>query len=100
MGDFREFRKAAVDRLHDALEAVKPTGVPKGALALPILVVFLWEVARLTLFGVFSMLRSMLVTACAFIATPFVSAYVFVDILLITSWFFRQILNKMSGEKK
>lgn len=86
--------------MQDALEAVKPTGVPKWALAVPVLVVFTGEVGRLLLLSFFSMGRSMIVTALGFIATPFVSAYVFVDILLITSWFFRQILDKMSGEKK
>lgn len=99
MPDGKSARAECIRRMQDALTSVGKVDCPRWALTIPIAVIFVYEVVRLLLVINAHCIVDMIRHLFKCLSSPFIAIRVYVDVFLITFWFFRRILNKMCGDE-
>lgn len=92
-------RAAAIKSMQDQLEQAEPIGLPLWLVSLMMTPVFLGTIAIALFRMIFGMIVSMLEHAFWFIASPFVSIYLWCDLVIVSWWYFGCLCRKFTGEK-
>lgn len=95
----REMCVAHMQETLATIESGSTTTTPRWLLTLLITPLFIWEVGKTALHMAWSVTKQILACFLQIFMAPFVGAYIFFDIVVIMAWYFRLIINKMSGEK-
>lgn len=95
----KAIRAAAIKSMQDQIEQAEPIGLPFWLVSLMLVPLFLGSVAM----GFLQMLKGALLSMAEhllwFIVSPFVSLYLWCDLLVVSWWYFGCLCRKFAGEK-
>lgn len=95
----KAIRAAAVKSMQDQLEQAEPIGLPLWLISLMMMPLFFGAIFA----GLFRMIKgailSMVENLFWFVASPFVSIYLWFDLVVVSWWYFGCLCRKFAGEK-
>jgi hypothetical protein len=98
--EFKHRRKVAVDEMILQLDRAEPIGLSILIGSILTIPIFIWNTIR----GMFNMAFTLLLIWVSCLAraiiSPFLIAYLFIDLFLISIWYHKELVVKLSGEEK
>lgn len=96
----RRIRDECVESMKEALMKVESVDTPYWLIALLMSPVFIWHSLTLLLKILAFTVWSALLALLHIFTVPFIAVATYLDLMLISFWFFKRIAGKMSGEEK